>query len=134
MKYRKYFNNILKRENIKICAIPSYFTSSYVLMMRNGMPMTVEDLFERIENAVSFIKANFDVNQEKYANTLKLLKFVKACLENKHPKRPYKKCLLAYIEVVHEIEDMQAKNDLEKQKNEEIAMTMKMLANIFIKD
>lgn len=134
MKYNKYFNGLLKRENMKICAIPSHFTGSYVLIMRNEMPMTVAELLDRIENAISFIKANFNVDQEKYANTLKVLKFLKACLDNKHPRRPYKKCILAFIEVTHEIEDMHAKNYLEKKKNEEIAMTMKMLANIFIKD
>lgn len=129
-----YFNCLLKRENINICAIPNHFTSSYVLMIRNGMPMTVADLLDRIENAISFIKANFNVDQEKFANTLKVLKFVKSCIDNRHPKRPYKKCILDFIEVVHEIEDMYAKNDIEKQKNEEIATTMKLLVNIFIKE
>ena len=134
MKSDYYFNDLLERENIIIYAMPNHFTHSYVLAMRNGMPMTVADLLDRIENAISFIRANFDVNQEKYGNTLKVLKIVKARIDNEHPKRPYKKCILAFIEVTHEIEDMHAKNDIEKQKNEEIAMTMKMLANIFIKD
>lgn len=124
----------LERQNIKIYAIPCHFTRSYVLATRNEMPMTVVDLFDRIENAISFIKTNFDADQEKYANALKVLKFVKECLDNKRSKKPYKKCILAFIEVAHEIEDMKAENDIEKQKNEEIAMTMKMLTNIFIKD
>ena len=134
MKSDNYFNDLLEKENIKIYAIPSHFTRSFVLATRNEMPMTVADLLDRIENAVSLIKANFDVDQEKYANTLKVLKFFKAWLDNKRLKRPYKKCILSSIEVAHEIEDMHAKNDREKKKNEEIAMTLKMLAKIFIKD
>ena len=133
MKSEYYFNDLLERENIKIYAMPSLFTRSLVLATRNEMPITVADLLDRIGNAISFIKANFDVDQEKYANSLKVLRFAKTCLDNKHPRRPHKSCILAFIEVTHEIEDMHAKNDIEKQKNEEIAMTMKMLTNIFIK-
>ena len=114
--------------------MPNRFTRSYVLATRNEMPMTVADLLDRIGNAISFIKANFDVDQEKYANTLKVLRFAKACLDNKHPRRLHKNCILAFIEVTHEIEDIHAKNDIEKQKNEEIAMTMKMLTNFLMKD
>lgn len=134
MKSDYYFNDLLERENIIIYAMPNHFTHSYVLAMRNGMPMTVVDLLDRIENAISFIRANFDVNQEKYSHAIECLRLAKALFGNKHPKRPKRKCISSFIDVIHEIEDLNANNDIQKQKNEEIAMTMKMLANIFIKD
>lgn len=48
MKSEANFNDLLERENIKICAMPSYFISFYALMMRDKIPMTIVGLLDRM--------------------------------------------------------------------------------------
>lgn len=79
------------------------------------------------------IKVNFDVDQEKYAETLKFLKASKALLENKRTKTSKKETLHFVVDVFHEMEDMNAVNDEQKKVNEEIALVLDLLVDIYMK-
>ena len=47
--------------------MPDKFTPNFVLAVRNGRNITVSDMLSTIEWAVKFIKAHFNVNQNRYA-------------------------------------------------------------------
>ena len=115
----------------RINKIPKIFTPDYEVGVVNGCSETVADMLKRIEYCISFIKANFDVDQKKYAETLKFLKFFEGYLKNKRPKMQSKQILHYVVDVVHEIEDMHAENDEIKKKNEEIALTLNMLIDLY---
>ena len=61
--------------------LPRNFTSSYVLDVRNGQSITVADMLDAISRAIKFIKANFNVNQEKYSMALKALEITRVFTE-----------------------------------------------------
>ena len=114
--------------------MPRYFVPTYVLGVRNGHSITVADMLNAIEYAIRFIKANFDVDQEKYAETLKFLKASKALFENKRTKISKKETLHFVVDVFHEMEDMNAVNDEQKKVNEEIALVLDLLIDIHAKE
>lgn len=114
--------------------IPKYFVPTYVLGVRNGQSITVADMLNAIEYAIRFIKANFDVDQEKYAETLKFLKVSQAFFENKRTKPSKKKTLHFVVDVFHEMQDMRAVNDEQKKVNEEISLALDLLIDIHAHD
>lgn len=87
-----------------------------------------------IEDAMQVIKTSFDVDQQKYAGALNCLKLCRLKLQNKQVRKPTKREMHFFVDVIHEIEDMHASSNEKKKENEEIAMAMKMLVNIFAKD
>lgn len=125
-------NNFMKETGIQQFNIPKVFTPTYVLAVRNGKNITVSDMLSTIERAVKFIKANFNVDQEKYAETLKFLKICRLRFENKHTKQPKKKTAHFVADVFHEMQDMVALNDEEKRKNESYFMKLDFLIDMFI--
>lgn len=118
----------------RIDNMPRYFIPTFVLGVRNGQSITVADMLKVIEYAIRFIKANFDVDQEKYAETLKFLKASKALFENKRTKISKKETLHFVVDVFHEMEDMNAVNDEQKKVNEEIALVLDLLIDIHAKE
>lgn len=118
----------------RIDNMPKFFTPTFVLGVRNGKTVTVADMLNAIVYAIRFIKANFDVDQEKYAETLKFLKARKDFFENKQPKESKKETLHFVVDVFHEMEDMHAVNDDQKKVNEEIALALDLLIDIHTKE
>ena len=118
----------------RIDNMPKYFMPTFVLGVRNGHPITVADMLKVIEYAIRFIKANFDVDQKKYAETLKFLKASKALFENKRTKASKKETLHFVVDVFHEMEDMNAVNDEQKKVNEEIALVLDLLIEMYAQE
>ena len=109
----------------------NFFTSTYVLDVRNGNPITVADMLERISYAIQFIKAHFDVNQEKYKLALEALKICQLRFLNKQPQKPNKREWHFLIDVIREMEDMRARSDADRKENERIAFELDLLIDIF---
>lgn len=118
----------------RIDNMPKYFMPTFVLGVRNGHHITVADMLKVIEYAIRFIKANFDVDQKKYAETLKFLKASKALFENKRTKASKKETLHFVVDVFHEMEDMNAVNDEQKKVNEEIALVLDLLIEMYAQE
>ncbi|MCH5250365.1 MAG: hypothetical protein J1E98_10545 [Lachnospiraceae bacterium] len=126
---------VLNKSGIQqIRKMPKFLTSTFVLGVVNGWEITVADMIQAIINAIRIIKANFDVNQEKYAETIKFLKACKAFYENKHPNQVQKKALHYVVDVFHEIEDMRAVSDEQKKENEKISLALDLLIDINVKE
>lgn len=134
MKCNLSLNDFMKESGIKQFNIPKVFTPTYVLAVRNEKNITVADMLSTIESAVKFIKANFDVDQERYAETLKFLKICRFRFENKQTKQPKKKAAHFAVDVFHEMEDMVAFNDEEKRRNEDFFMKLNFLIDMFIQE
>lgn len=118
----------------RIDNMPKCFVSTYVLGVRNGQSITVADMLNAIEYAIRFIKENFDVDQEKYAETLNFLKVSKACFENKRTRPTKKKILHFVVDVFHEMQDMSAANDEQKKVNEEISLVLDLLIEMYARE
>lgn len=112
--------------------LPNYFTSTDILDIRNGHPVTVANMLEAISHAIQFIKAYFDVNQEKYKLALEALKLCQQKFLNKQPRKPYKREWHFLIDVIHEMEDMRARNDADRKENEKIALALSLLIDRYI--
>lgn len=129
------WKDIFNRAGIQgISNVPNFFTPTFVIGVRNGKTITVADMLNAIEDAMRFIKANFDVDQEKYAETLKFLKATKAIFENKQSKTVKKETLHFVVDVFHEKEDMYAVNSEKKKENEKISLALDLLIDMYIKE
>lgn len=118
----------------KIYNLPVRFTPIYVIGVVNGQNVTVSDMLSQIQYIVRFIKVNFNVNQKKYKETLQFLKLCELRFQNKSSMKPRKEMAHFTVEVFHEIEDMYAKNEAMKRENENIAISMNMLIDMFIRE
>lgn len=107
--------------------LPKFFTSTYVLDIRNGYPVTVADMLEAISHAIQFIKGHFDVNQEKYKSALEVLKLYQLRFMNRQIRKPNKRKWHFLVDVIHEMEDMRARNDADRKENERIALALDLL-------
>lgn len=76
---------------------------------------------------IKFIKDNFDVKEYKYSITIIYLKSVQLVLNNKSAEKSTKENAHIIIDVLHEIADINAKSDSEKELNEEIAVSLNCL-------
>ena len=112
--------------------LPRNFTSSYVLDVRNGQSITVADMLDAISRAIKFIKANFNVNQEKYSMALKALEISQLRFMNHQGRKPSKREWHFLIDVFHEMEDMRTRNDTDKKENEKIALALDLLIDRYI--
>lgn len=104
-----------------------FYSTTVLATCYDGKSITVADMLKFIEKAISFIRANFDVNQEKYSETIKLLQISQKIFNNQKPTKIRKDKLNLVIDVIHEITDMNATNDFQKQENERIAWTLKWI-------
>lgn len=134
MKCNLNLNDFMKESGFQRFNMPKVFTPTCVLAVRNEKNITVSDMISTIERAVKFIKANFDVNQEKYAVTLKFLEICRLRFANKQTRQPKKKAAHFVVDVFHEMQDMVALNDEEKRKNEDYFMKLDFLIDMFIKE
>jgi len=91
-------------------------------------------MLNQIEYAVRFIRANFDIDQNKYKETLEFLKMCKLIFQNKSPGKPNKSMAHFVVEVFHEIQDLHAKNEAMRKENEKIALALDLLIEKFARD
>lgn len=100
---------------------------STVLATKGKEKLTVSQLLKSAEYLIKFIKDNFDVDKYQYSITIVYLKSVQLVLNNGSADKPSKENAHIIIDVMHEIADMHAKNESEKELNEEIAVSLKLL-------
>lgn len=124
-----YTKDLLKMLGIKKVYYINYrFYNTQVLVdYIDGRSITVADILKSIENMLSLIKATFNVDQEKYSEAIKLLHALQMILNNRKPKDLRKEKMNLLIDVVHELSDLNATNDFQKQENERIAYIFKLL-------
>lgn len=135
MKSDERFNQIQRMTGIqKINRVPQKFTPMYVLGVHQGREITVSDMLQQIKYALRYIKANFDVNQEKYKIAIAFLMFCELRLNNQSAKKPNKRALHLVIDVFHEMQDRFAKDDAAKRKNEDISLAIDILIDQFARD
>ncbi len=111
-------------------------TASTILGEFEGQRITVSQMLTAIDNCIrciEYIKENFTVNQNTYSIALFAMKMLKRRLNNLKKDKLTVEQLKSTIDVFHEIADMQAKSDADKQKNEEIAFDLKMLIDFLDK-
>ena len=100
---------------------------STVLATNGKENLTVSQLMNAAAYFIKFIKDNFDVNEYKYSITIIYLKSVQLVLNNRSAEKPTKENAHIIIDVLHEIADINAKSDSEKELNEEIAVALNCL-------
>ena len=100
---------------------------STVLATNGKENLTVSQLMNAAAYFIKFIKDNFDVNEYKYLITIIYLKSVQLVLNNRSAEKPTKENAHIIIDVLHEIADINAKSDSEKELNEEIAVALNCL-------
>ena len=132
MKFDSVFNNLAQKLGVKVKRMPKTYTPTYVLGSRNGQSITVADMLKAIEYAIQFIKANFNVDQEKYGAALKVFKIAELRFQNKQGRNPRKKELHFWVDVIHEIEDVHARTVAGKQENEKFALALNLLIDMSV--
>ena len=100
---------------------------STVLATNGKENLTVSQLLKSVTYLIKFIKDNFDVDEYKYSITIIFLKSVQLVLNNGSGNKPTKEDAHIIIDVIHEIADIHAKNESEKELNEEIAVSLNYL-------
>lgn len=110
---------------------PGHFTSTTILATRGDQKVTVSDILKTAGYINDFIKANFDVKDKKYSQTLLVLKTINLVLNNQHAKKPTVECMHYAVDVFHEIADMQVTCQKELRANAEIALALNALIDLF---
>lgn len=100
---------------------------STVLATNGKENLTVSQLLKSAAYLIKFIKENFDVDEYQYLITIFFLKSVQLVLNNGSADKPTKEDAHIIIDVIHEIADIHAKNESEKELNEEIAVSLSCL-------
>ncbi len=100
---------------------------STVLATNGKENLTVSQLLKSAAYLINFIKDNFDVDEYQYSITIIFLKSVQLVLNNGSADKPTKEDAHIIIDVIHEIADIHAKNESEKELNEEIAVSLNYL-------
>ena len=100
---------------------------SSVLATNGKENLTVSQLLKSAAYLIKFIKENFDVDEYQYSITIIFLKSVQLVLNNGSADKPTKEDAHIIIDVIHEIADIHAKNESEKELNEEIAVSLSCL-------
>ena len=135
MKYNVNLQNLANKVGIKrMYNTPQRYVPTYVLCEANGRRITVSDMLKQIEYTVRFIKNNFNVDQQKYKETLEFLKMCELKFQNKSPGKPRKSMAHFVVEVFREIQDIHAKNEIMKAENENMAIALDLLIDMFVVD
>ena len=110
------------------------FTPTSRLGVYNGQEITVADAIDCIEKMIQLIKAYFNVDQDKYAKAIRLLKVFELRLRNQNVSAPRKESLHLLVDVIHEVRDRQARCDEERQENDRIASKLDFLIDILVNE
>ncbi len=133
MKCNVHLQNLVNKAGIQRIYKPAKrYMPTTVLCEANGCDITVSDVLEQIEYTVRFIKGNFNVDQQKYKETLDFLRMCKRIFQNESSGKPRKSMAHSTVEVIHEIQDMHAQNKIMKAENENIAITLDLLIDMFV--
>lgn len=107
--------------------------SNTVLFEYKNQKVTVSQMLTAVKNSFKFIKDHFNVDKEPYSVAIMVLNLLQIHLLNQNVRRPTKEQLKCLVDVFHEIEDLNAKTDNEKQQNEKIANELNMIIDFFYK-
>ena len=123
---------IMKKIGIKeLFEVPHGKLQGSTVLATNGKEnLTVSQLLKSAAYLIKFIKDNFDVDEYQYSITIIFLKSVQLVLNNGSADKPTKEDAHIIIDVIHEIADIHAKNESEKELNEEIAVSLNCLIEI----
>lgn len=110
---------------------PGRYTSTTVLATCRDQKVTVSDILKAASYINDFIKANFDITDTRYSQTLLFLKSINLVFNNQHTKKPTTECMHCAVDVFHEIADMQATCQKELRANARIALALNALIDIF---
>ncbi|MDE6529440.1 MAG: hypothetical protein K2K96_01550 [Lachnospiraceae bacterium] len=112
----------------KLFEVPHGKLQGSTVLATNGKEnLTVSQMLKSAEYLINFIKDNFDVDEFQYSITIIFLKSVQLVLNNGRADKPSKENAHIIIDVLHEIADIHAKNECEKELNEDIAVSLKCL-------
>lgn len=103
---------------------------STVLATNGKENLTVSQMLKSAAYLIKFIRDNFDVDEYQYSITIIFLKSVQLVLNNGSADKPTKEDAHIIIDVIHEIADIHAKNEEEKELNKEIAVSLKCLIEV----
>lgn len=107
------------------------FTGTTILATRGEQRVTVSDILKATGYLNDFIKANFDVTDTKYSETLFLLKTLNLVFNNQQVKEPSKERMHYAVDVIHEVVDMQSTCSEERRANARIALTLNAMIDMF---
>lgn len=110
---------------------PGRFTSTTILATRGEQKITVSDILKAAGYINNFIKANFDVTDRRYSETLFFLKTINLVFKNQQVKRPSKERMHYAVDVFHEVADMQATCPEERRANARVALTLDAMIDMF---
>lgn len=103
---------------------------STILALNGKEYLTVSQMLSSIEYLIKFITGTFDMSKDRYSITVKFLRTMQQVLTNKSARKPTKEQMNTITDVMHEVADMHAQNEAEKEKNEKIALAIKYLIKI----
>jgi len=118
------FNNLSRQK----------LTPTTVLGEYGNQKITVSQMLTAAESCTKFIKDHFNENKKPYSLAIIVLNTLKLYLNNQNIGKPTKDQLKCLVDVLHEIEDLKAQTDTEKQKNEMIANELKMMIDFLDKE
>lgn len=127
-----YYGFARKFESDEIYTVqPGRFTSTTILAARGGQKITVSDVLKAAGYLNDFIKANFDVTDTRYSETLRFLNTINLAFNNQQVKKPSKERMHYVIDVIHEVTDRQAVCSEERRANARIALTLNAMIDMF---
>lgn len=92
--------------------------------------MTVADALKTAGYILDFIKANFDIREKKYSETLIFVKTVILALHNQTVMRPSKERMHYVVDVMHEIADMHETSPEACRDNAQIAFQLNTMIDM----
>ena len=110
------------------------YTATTPVMKCKNQIFTVSDLLSACSYTVNFIKANFDVSVKKYSDALFVLKTIYLLLNNHPQNQPSKETLHYFVDVLHEIADMQTYCSEEKRANAKVAIMLSAMIDLFVQN
>lgn len=110
---------------------PGRFTSTTILATRGEQKITVSDVLKAAGYLNDFIKANFDVADTRYSETLSFLNTINLAFNNQQVKKPSKERMHYVIDVIHEVTDRQATCSEERRANARTALALNAMIDIF---
>lgn len=108
-----------------------HYASTTILATRGEQKITVSDVLKAAGYLNDFIKANFDITDTKYSETLLFLKTINLLFNNQHVKKPSKERMHYAVDVIHEVTDLQATCSTERRANARIALTLNAMIDMF---
>lgn len=110
---------------------PGQFTSNTVLATKGEQKITVSDILKAAGYLNDFIKVYFDVENKKYSQALHFLKTINLVFNNQQVKRPTKECMHYFVDVIHEVKDLQTTCSVERRANARIALALNLMIDLF---